>query len=166
MDKLSISRVAIFGIGGVGTFVAEALARCGIGNFALFDNDIVSQSNINRQLIATSKTIGRNKVEVMAERIKEINPNAKVATYKVFYMPDIAEEYDLTLYDYIVDVLNAKSGFMKSNGEARRALNENSISINREKVQEGFTLTTTDLINNQFVLLQRGKKNYFVLNVQ
>lgn len=66
----------------------------------------------------------------------------------------------------IVDVLNAKSGFMKSNGEARRALNENSISINREKVQEGFTLTTTDLINNQFVLLQRGKKNYFVLNVQ
>lgn len=66
----------------------------------------------------------------------------------------------------IVDVLNTKSGFMKSNGEARRALNENSISINREKVQEGFTLTTTDLINNQFVLLQRGKKNYFVLNVQ
>ena len=66
----------------------------------------------------------------------------------------------------IVDVLNAKSGFMKSNGEARRALNENSISVNREKVQEGFTLTTTDLINNQFVLLQRGKKNYFVLNVQ
>lgn len=106
MDKLSISRVAIFGIGGVGTFVAEALARCGIGNFALFDNDIVSQSNINRQLIATSKTIGRNKVEVMAERIKEINPNAKVATYKVFYMPDIAEEYDLTLYDYIVDAID------------------------------------------------------------
>lgn len=66
----------------------------------------------------------------------------------------------------IVDVLNTKSGFMKSNGEARRALNENSISVNREKVQEGFTLTTTDLINNQFVLLQRGKKNYFVLNVQ
>src|SRR5690554_4546692 len=66
----------------------------------------------------------------------------------------------------IVDVLNAKSGFLKSNGEARRALNENSISVNREKVQEGFTLTTNDLINNQFVLLQRGKKNYFVLNVQ
>src|SRR5690554_3680684 len=66
----------------------------------------------------------------------------------------------------IVDVLNAKSGFLKSNGEARRALNENSISVNREKVQEGFTLTTNDLINNQFVLLQRGKKNYFILNVQ
>ena len=66
----------------------------------------------------------------------------------------------------IVEVLNAKSGFMKSNGEARRALNENSISVNREKVQEGFVLTTNDLINNQFVLLQRGKKNYFILNVQ
>jgi tRNA A37 threonylcarbamoyladenosine dehydratase len=106
MKKLSSSTVAVFGIGGVGTYVVEALARCGVGNFALFDDDRVCLTNINRQLIATRKTIGRKKVEVMAERIKEINPDAKVATYQVFYMPDNADEYDLTGYDYIVDAID------------------------------------------------------------
>ena len=106
MEKLSSSTVAVFGIGGVGTFVVEALARCGVGNFALFDDDKVCITNINRQLIATRKTIGRKKVEVMAERIKEINPKASTATYQVFYMPDNADEYDLTSYDYIVDAVD------------------------------------------------------------
>jgi tRNA A37 threonylcarbamoyladenosine dehydratase len=106
MEKLNSSTVAIFGIGGVGTYVVEALARCGVGNFALFDDDKVCLTNINRQLIATRKTIGRKKVEVMAERIKEINPNANIATYQVFYMPDNADEYDLTGYDYIVDAVD------------------------------------------------------------
>ena len=106
MEKLNSSTVAIFGIGGVGTYVVEALARCGVGNFALFDDDKVCLTNINRQLIATRKTIGRKKVEVMAERIKEINPNANVATHQVFYMPDNADEYDLTEYDYIVDAVD------------------------------------------------------------
>ncbi len=106
MKKLSSSTVAVFGIGGVGTYVVEALARCGVGNFALFDDDKVCLTNINRQLIATRKTIGRKKVEVMAERIKEINPNANTATYQVFYMPDNADEYDLTGYDYIVDAVD------------------------------------------------------------
>jgi tRNA A37 threonylcarbamoyladenosine dehydratase len=106
MEKLSSSTVAIFGIGGVGTYVVEALARCGLGNFALFDDDKVCLTNINRQIIATRKTIGRNKVDVMAERIEEINPNAKVATHQVFYMPDNADEYDLTGYDYIVDAVD------------------------------------------------------------
>ena len=106
MEKLSNSTVAVFGIGGVGTFVVEALARCGVGNFALFDDDKVCLTNINRQLIATRKTIGRKKVEVMAERIKEINPKAIVTEHQVFYMPDIADEYDLTGYDYIVDAID------------------------------------------------------------
>ena len=106
MEKLKNSTVAVFGIGGVGTFVAEALARSGVGNFALFDDDKVCLTNINRQLIATRKTIGRKKVEVMAERIKEINPKANVITHQVFYMPDIADEYDLTGYDYIVDAID------------------------------------------------------------
>jgi len=106
MEKLKNSSVAVFGIGGVGTFAAEALARCGIGNFALFDDDKVCLTNINRQLIATRKTIGKKKVEVMAERIKEINPNANVTGYQVFYMPDNADEYDLTGYDYIVDAVD------------------------------------------------------------
>lgn len=106
MEKLKSSTVAVFGIGGVGTFVVEALARCGVGNFALFDDDKVCLTNINRQLIATRKTIGRKKVEVMAERIKEINPRAQVTTHEVFYMPDVADEYDLTEYDYIVDAID------------------------------------------------------------
>ena len=106
MEKLSSSTVAVFGIGGVGTYVVEALARSGVGNFALFDDDKVCLTNINRQLIATRKTVGRKKVEVMAERIKEINPNANVAEHQVFYMPENADEYDLTGYDYIVDAID------------------------------------------------------------
>lgn len=106
MEKLKNATVAVFGIGGVGTFVVEALARCGIGNFALFDDDKVCLTNINRQLIATRKTIGRKKVEVMAERIKEINPKANVTEHQVFYMPDNADEFDLTRYDYIVDAID------------------------------------------------------------
>lgn len=106
MEKLKNSTVAIFGIGGVGTYVAEALARSGVGGFALFDDDKVCLTNINRQLIATRKTIGRKKVEVMAERILEINPKARVETNTTFYMPDNADEYDLTKYDYIVDAVD------------------------------------------------------------
>lgn len=106
MEKLKESTVAIFGIGGVGSYVVEALARCGVGNFALFDADKVCLTNINRQIIATRKTIGRVKVEVAAERIKEINPNAKVSTHQVFYMPENAHEFDLTGYDYIVDAID------------------------------------------------------------
>ena len=106
MDKLKNSNVAIFGIGGVGSYVAEALARCGVGSFALFDDDKVCLTNINRQLIATRKTIGRKKVEVMAERIQEINPKAKVETNACFYMPENADEYDLSVYDYIVDAID------------------------------------------------------------
>jgi len=106
MEKLKNSTVAIFGIGGVGSYVAEALARCGVGSFVLFDDDKVCLTNINRQLIATRKTIGRKKVEVMAERIMDINPEAKVKTNECFYMPDNADEYDFTKYDYIVDAVD------------------------------------------------------------
>ena len=86
--KLKKSKVAIFGIGGVGSYVAEGLARSGIGSFVLIDNDKVSVTNINRQLIATTKTVGKYKVDIMKERILEINPNAKVETYNLFYMPE------------------------------------------------------------------------------
>ncbi|MDW5300236.1 MAG: tRNA threonylcarbamoyladenosine dehydratase [Sedimentibacter sp.] len=106
MEKLKNSTVAIFGVGGVGSYVAEALARCGVGSFALFDDDEVCLTNINRQIIATRKTIGRKKVEVMAERILDINPEAKVEINACFYMPDNADEYDLTKYDYIVDAVD------------------------------------------------------------
>ena len=106
MKKLKESTVAIFGIGGVGSYVAEALARSGVGKFVLFDDDKVCLTNINRQLIATRKTIGRKKVDVMAERIKDINPNAEVEVNACFYLPENADEYDFSKYSYIVDAVD------------------------------------------------------------
>lgn len=106
MEKLKNSTVAVFGIGGVGGYTVEALARSGVGNFVLFDDDKVCLTNINRQIIATRKTIGRKKVDVMAERILEINPKANVETHACFYLPENADEYDFTKYDYIVDAID------------------------------------------------------------
>lgn len=106
MEKLQFSRVAVFGVGGVGSFVAEALARSGVGAIDLYDRDIVSLTNINRQLIATHKTLGRPKVDVMCERIEEINPLCKVGAHKIFYTPENAAEVDLTGYHYIVDAID------------------------------------------------------------
>lgn len=106
MQKLKNSRVAIFGIGGVGGYVAEALARSGVGTLDLFDNDTVSKTNINRQIYALHSTIGQYKTEVAAKRIADINPEAVVNCYKVFYMPDNADEYDLSKYDYIIDAID------------------------------------------------------------
>ena len=102
IEKLNKSKVAIFGIGGVGSFVVEALVRAGVENFILVDNDKISITNLNRQIIATSKTIGKYKVEVAKERILEINPNAKVEIYQEFFMPDSEEILDKKV-DYIVD---------------------------------------------------------------
>lgn len=109
INKLKRSSVAVFGIGGVGSFTAEALARCGIGSIAIFDNDRVCPTNINRQLIATRNTIGKPKVEVMSHRILEINPQCKVAAYQTFYTADNAGEFDLSKYDYVVDAIDTVS---------------------------------------------------------
>lgn len=105
IQKLSKAKVAIFGIGGVGSYVIEGLTRAGIGNFILVDHDQVSTSNINRQIIATTKTIGKNKVEVAKERILEINPEAKVELYQEFFMPDSKQILDNTV-SYIVDAID------------------------------------------------------------
>ena len=105
VEKLKKSKVAVFGIGGVGSYVVEALARAGIGNFVLVDNDNIDITNINRQIIATTKTIGKAKVEVAKERILEINPDAKVNTYKEFYMPDNKIELTSNI-SYIVDAID------------------------------------------------------------
>ena len=102
IEKLHNAKVAIFGIGGVGTYVVEGLVRAGVGKFLLVDNDKISLTNLNRQLIATRKTIGKYKVDVEKERILEINPEAKVETYQEFFMPDSKEILDKTV-DYIVD---------------------------------------------------------------
>ena len=106
IKNLENRRVAVFGIGGVGGHAAEALCRSGIGAIDVFDGDIVDITNINRQLIATHKTIGRVKVDVMRERLLEINPELSAGAYKIFYLPETADEVDLSLYDYIVDAVD------------------------------------------------------------
>ena len=110
MEKLKKARVAVFGIGGVGSYAVEALARSGIGALDLIDDDVVSLSNINRQLIALHSTVGKPKVEVAAERIADINPECVVRTYKMFYTPETAEEFDFSQYDYIIDAIDTVTG--------------------------------------------------------
>lgn len=106
LAKISDSRVAVFGVGGVGSFTVEALARCGIGHFLLIDNDVVSISNINRQLHALTSTVGQYKTRLMAERIKEINPKAVVETIEDFYLPEKRDKFFKGKIDYIVDAID------------------------------------------------------------
>lgn len=106
VGKLKNSHIAVFGIGGVGGYIAEALARSGVGKLDIFDNDTVSLTNINRQIIATHKTIGMPKVEAMKQRIADINPSAQVNAYQTFYMPENSSEFDFSKYDYIADAVD------------------------------------------------------------
>lgn len=103
IEKLEKARVAVFGIGGVGGYVVEALARSGVGSFDLIDDDKVCLTNINRQIIATRKTVGQYKVDVMKDRILEINPKAQVQVHKCFYLPETADQFDFANYTYVVD---------------------------------------------------------------
>ena len=110
METLANSRVAVFGIGGVGGYTVEALARSGVGKLDLIDDDKVCLTNVNRQILATLKTVGQYKVDVAEERIHSINPQCEVRTYKTFYMPDTEKEFDFTQYDYIVDAIDTVKG--------------------------------------------------------
>ena len=110
MERLSRARVAVFGIGGVGGYAVEALARSGVGTLHLIDDDTVSVTNVNRQIIATQATIGRAKVEAAKERVLSINPQAVVHTHKTFYLPDTAAEFDFAKFDYVVDAIDTVTG--------------------------------------------------------
>ena len=110
VERLNKARVAVFGIGGVGGYTVEALARAGLGPIDLIDSDTVSLSNINRQLLATHATVGMLKVEAAKQRILDINPGAVVRTWPVFYTPDTADQFDFTKYDYIVDAIDTVTG--------------------------------------------------------
>ena len=110
MGRLRASRVAVFGIGGVGGYVVEALVRSGIGSLDLIDNDKVCPTNINRQIIATRKTVGRYKVDVAEERVLDINPDCKVRTYKIFFLPEAQDQFDFHEYDYVVDAIDTVTG--------------------------------------------------------
>lgn len=106
LGKLKNATVAVFGVGGVGGYVVEALARCGVGSFVLIDNDVVSMTNINRQIIATLDTVGRSKVQIMKERILSINREAKVQIHECFFLPENADEFDFSHYSYVVDAVD------------------------------------------------------------
>lgn len=110
MEKLAASRVAIFGIGGVGGFTAEALARSGVGTLDIIDDDKVCLTNINRQIFATRKTVGRYKVEAAKERLLEINPDMTVNCWQTFYTPETADQFDFSQYDYVVDAIDTVTG--------------------------------------------------------
>ncbi len=111
--KLARSRVAVFGVGGVGGYAVEVLARSGVGSIDLYDNDVVNPSNVNRQLVATTSTIGRHKVDVAVERILDINPSCKAQGFKMFYVVGNADEVDLSQYDYVVDCIDTVSAKME-----------------------------------------------------
>lgn len=121
MEKLYRARVAVFGIGGVGGYTVEALARSGIGTLDLIDDDRVCLTNLNRQIIATRKTVGQYKVDVAEQRILDINPDAIVHTYKTFYTPQTAEQFDFTQYDYVVDAIDTVTGKLELVEQAQKA---------------------------------------------
>lgn len=110
MERLAASRVAVFGVGGVGGYTVEALARSGVGALDLIDDDRVCLTNLNRQIFATRKTIGQYKVDVAADRVEEINPGAAVGTYKTFFGPETAGMFDFSAYDYVVDAIDTVPG--------------------------------------------------------
>ena len=121
MEKLKRARVAVFGIGGVGGYVCEALARSGVGAFDLVDDDKVCLTNINRQIIATRKTVGKYKVEVMRERILDINPDCDVRVHQCFYLPETADQFDFSQYDYVVDAVDTVTAKVTLVLEAQKA---------------------------------------------
>lgn len=126
LEKLREKRVAIFGLGGVGGYVLEALVRSGIENFDLIDNDVVSESNINRQILATIFSVGKDKVEVAKERALSINENCNIKTYKTFFLPENSNEFDFSKYDYVIDCIDTVTGkieiVVKANREGCKAI--------------------------------------------
>lgn len=121
MERLRASRVAVFGIGGVGGHAAEALARSGVGALDLIDNDRVSETNLNRQIIALHSTLGRYKTEVMRERILDINPEAKVRIHNCFYLPETADQFCFSDYSYVIDAIDTVTGKLQLVLEAQAA---------------------------------------------
>lgn len=121
MEKLKNARVAVFGVGGVGGYVVEALARSGVGTLDLIDDDKVSLTNINRQIIATTSTVGKYKVDVAKDRVLDINPEATVNIYKTFYLPETAEQFDFSQYDYVVDAIDTVTGKLQLVEQAEKS---------------------------------------------
>ena len=113
IEKLQKSRVAVFGIGGVGGYALEALVRAGVGEIDIIDSDLVAVSNINRQILATTETVGQKKVDVAEARAKAINPDVKINKFDLFYLPETSDKFDFKDYDYIIDAIDTVSGKME-----------------------------------------------------
>lgn len=155
MARLSQARVAVFGIGGVGGYAVETLARSGIGALDLIDHDTVSVSNLNRQIIATRRTIGMRKVDAARERIGDINPDCVVRTYPVFYLPENATQFDFTQYDYIVDAVDTVTAKLMLVQEAKRAGTPIISSMGTGNKLDPSALTITDISKTSFCPLAR-----------
>lgn len=121
LQKLRNARIALFGLGGVGGYTAEALARSGIGHMDLIDNDTISLTNLNRQLLATHETLGMHKVDAAAARISSIDPTIEVTTYKTFYLPETADQFDFSKYDYVIDAIDTVTGKLDLIAQAKAA---------------------------------------------
>jgi tRNA A37 threonylcarbamoyladenosine dehydratase len=121
VTKLQNAKVILFGLGGVGGYAAEALARSGVGEMHLVDDDTVSLTNLNRQMLALHSTVGKYKVDVAAERIKDIDPSIRVVTYKTFYLPETADQFDFSQFDYVLDAIDTVTGKLQLIAQAKTA---------------------------------------------
>ncbi|MBQ3329769.1 MAG: tRNA threonylcarbamoyladenosine dehydratase [Ruminococcus sp.] len=155
MEKLKKARVAVFGIGGVGGYAVEALARAGVGALDLIDSDVVSLTNINRQIIALHSTVGKPKVEVMAARVRDVNPDCTVRTYQCFYGPDTAESFDFTQYDYIIDAIDTVTGKLALATQAQAAGTPIISSMGTGNKLDPTAFTVTDIYKTSFCPLAR-----------
>ena len=155
MEKLKRARVAVFGIGGVGSYAVEALARAGIGALDLIDNDVISLTNINRQIIALHSTVGLPKTDVMAARVKDINPECEVRTYQTFYGPDTAEQFDFAQYDYIIDAIDTVTGKLALAVNAQKANTPIISSMGTGNKLDPTAFTVTDIYKTSFCPLAR-----------
>lgn len=155
MEKLKRARVAVFGIGGVGGYAVEALARAGIGALDLIDNDVISLTNINRQIIALHSTVGLPKTDVMAARVKDINPECEVRTYQTFYGPDTAEKFDFAQYDYIIDAIDTVTGKLALAVNAQKANTSIISSMGTGNKLDPTAFTVTDIYKTSFCPLAR-----------
>ena len=156
MEKLAAARVAIFGIGGVGGYTLEALARSGVGQLDLIDDDKVCLTNINRQILATRRTVGQYKVDVAAERVQSINPKCVVRTYKTFYLPETQGQFDFAQYDYVVDAIDTVTGKLALIQQAQAAGTPIISAMGAGNKVDAAQFRVADLYETQGCPLARG----------
>lgn len=165
MDRLAATRILIFGLGGVGSWCVEALARTGFGHFTLVDSDTVAESNSNRQLPAMSSTVGRPKVDVLADRIRDINPDAEVIVRHERFTPDTADSFDFTAYDYVVDAIDSLTDkaqlILRATDPATAPRKAFFSSMGAARKLEISKIATTDFWRVQGCPLARALRNWF-----